>query len=262
MSDTPTPSGQPVELASQGRYYKSGRSRAVLKRIKGEYEAMLSDASAQNFPTILDQVLRDLVTEHPAESWEKLLIGDKYHLMFHLRMVSYRDGHLYGSTVTCPNCSHPNAITIDLKEDVQVRTPPEGAKEPFEIQLPTCGRIVKMRLLRVFDEIEMIKFVRRERHRGKLRGDPAYFYTIARGILSIDDDELDLDAAVQWVKEADGDDTLEIRNVLDEYDVGPELELEFTCKSCSNFWYQRMPLDADFFRPGVARRRRNPRAKI
>lgn len=262
MSDTPTPSGQPVELASQGRYYKSGSSRAVLRRIKGEYEAMLSDASAQNFPTILDQVLQDLITENPAESWGHLLIGDKYHLMFHLRMISYRDGKKYGCTVTCPNCAHPNAIDIDLENDVEIRTPPEDAVEPFEVHLPQCDRVAKMRLLRVFDEEEMIKFVRRERRRKKLRGDPAYFYTIAKGLLQIDDEVLELEEAVQWVKEADGDDTLAIRDALQDYDVGPELELDFVCEECSNYWYQRLPLDADFFRPGHARRRRNTRAKI
>jgi hypothetical protein len=262
MSDTSTPSGQPVELASQGRYYKSGSSRALLNTIRGEYEAMISDASAQNFPTVLDQVLRDLTSEVPAESFDKLLIGDKYHLLFHLRMISYPNGNEYGFNVTCPNCSHPSQIIVNLQEDVKIQHPPKDAEEPFEVSLPVSNRVAKMRLLRVFDEQEMIKFIRKARTERKLRGDPAYYFTIAKGLLFLDDEEMELDAAIEFVKQASGADTQAIRDALDDMDVGPQLDMDFTCESCHHFWFQRMPLDADFFRPGVAGRRRRSRPAI
>jgi hypothetical protein len=262
MSDTPTPSGQPVELASQGRYYESGRSRAVLQTIRGEYEAMIADASPQTFPQILDQVLRDLTTEIPATSFDKLLIGDKYHLLFHLRTISYPNGNEYGFTVTCPNCSLPNDITLDLTKDVTVQSPPEDAVEPFEVELPACGRTAKIRLLRVFDEQEMIKFVRKARRRKDFRGDPAYYFTIAKGLLALDEEEMDFDHTAEFIRQAAGADTHALREAIDDNDVGPVLDMEFTCEECHNYWWQRMPLDADFFRPGMANRRRRSRPAI
>jgi hypothetical protein len=262
MSDTPTPSGQPVELASQGRYYKSGSSRAVLQHIRGEYEAMIADASPQNFPLVLDQVLRDLATDVPAESFDKLLIGDKYHLLFHLRVISYKGGSQYGFTVTCPNCDLPNDVSLDLMEDVTIQAPPEDAVEPFEVELPISGRVAKIRLLRVFDEEDMIKFVRKARREKKVRGDPAYYFTMARGLLSLDDEEMDFETASEFIRQAAGADTQEMRDAIDDNDVGPVLDMDFTCEGCRHYWYQRMPLDADFFRPGVARRRRRSRPAI
>lgn len=257
MSESPTTSGHPVELASKGLYYKSGSAQAVLRHIEGEQEAMLVDASAQTFPSVLDQVLRDLTSEVPVEGndFGKLLIGDKYHLMFHLRRISYGD-RSYGFHVTCPNCSHPMNMDVNLEKDVSVKHPPEGAEEPFEVQLPVSQRVAKMRLLRVADEQEMIAFVRKQRRKKTVKGDPAYYFTMVRGLLSLDDEEMDLDRAVQWAAKAAGGDTLAIRDAVDEHDVGPELEMEFTCEECKHFWYGRMPLDADFFRPGVAKRRR------
>lgn len=256
MSESPATSGHPVELASGGRYYQSGSARAVINHIRGEYEAMLADATAQNFPNIMDQILRDLVTELPVEQFDKLLIGDKYHLMFVLRMISYPQAqNKYTFTTTCPNCKSPNRVTIDLATDVEYKAPPEDAEEPFDVHLPLCGRTAKMRLLRVFDEVEMIKFIRRERQRKDLRGDPAYYFTMAQGMLQLDDDSIDFEEALAWAKAAAGADTLALRNAIDAHDVGPELRMEMSCDFCHNWFDQLMPLDADFFRPGAARRR-------
>lgn len=257
MSESPTSSGHPVELASKGQYYKSGSARAVLRHLLGEHEAMLADASAQNFHSILDQVLRDLTSEVPVEGndFDKLLIGDKYHLMFLLRGVSYGP-RPYGFVMTCPSCDHPMQVELDLEKDVTIKHPPAGAVEPFKVELPVSERVAHMRLLRVADEKEMVKFVRDQRRKKTVRGDPSYYYTMVKGLLSLDDQEMDMDEAVAWAAAASTQDTLAIRDAIDAHDVGPELEMEFTCEECHHFWYARMPLDADFFRPGVARRRR------
>lgn len=258
MSESPTPSGHPVELASKGRYYKSGGSRVLLSHIRGEYEAMLADANAQTFPSIMDQILRDLTSELPVESFDQLLIGDKYHLMFHLRMISYPQAeNRYEFSLTCPQCKSPNSMMVDLAKDVEYKKPPEDAKEPFEVHLPMCDRMAKVRLMRVFDEVEMIKFVRKHRQKKDLKGDPAYHFAIAQGLLSLDDEEMDFEKSLAWVKNAAGADTLALRDTIDEHDVGPELEMEFSCSHCQNWFYTRIPLDADFFRPGASRRRRN-----
>ena len=260
MSNSPT--GTPVELASKGVYYKSGRSQVNLDVIRGEYEAMLADATSQTFPRIATQVLTDLSSDLPVDSFEKLLIGDKYHLLFELRIRSYPDGSDYCFDVTCPSCSAPNRMTVDLKKDVVIKAVPADAIEPFLVDLPTAGVAVKLRLMRVEDEIDMHKWVRRERQKKTLRGDPAYYYAIARGILEIDDKEVTFDEAVSFVKTAAGADTLVLRDALDDHDVGPELDMEFTCDSCNHYWWQRLPMGADFFRPGLAKRRRASRAEI
>jgi hypothetical protein len=264
MSNPSALSGVPVELASKGRYYQSGSSRAVLSPITGQHEALLADANSQTFPAVISQVLKDLVSELPCSDFGKLLIGDKYHLLFHLRMISYTSGKKYSCTVTCPSCSTPNYVDFNLEKDVHIKGPPENATEPFEVVLPASERVAKVRLLRVDDEGEMVKFIRRFRREG-LRGDPAYLYSVARGLISIEDQVFgpdDIDEAVSWVRSAQGMDTQALRDAIDAYDVGPELDMEFTCESCSHYWYQRLPLDADFFRPGKAEQRRTRRSKV
>ena len=267
MSDTPQASGSKgrvVELASLGRYYQSGSSQAVINHLTGEHEAMFADATGETFPTVMDRVLRETVIQVPVveNDFDKLLIGDKYHLMFAVRNISYPSGGEYGFTLTCPKCSSRNNITLDLEKDIIMRNPPEGAKEPFMVDLPVSGHTVGMRLLRVMDEVEMIKFVRKARQRQDLRGDPAYLYAMSKGMLTMDGEPIEFEQSFEFVRHAASADTLAIRDAMDEYDIGPELELDFTCERCGHYWFQRMPLDADFFRPGVAKRRRASRSKI
>jgi len=110
--------------------------------------------------------------------------------------------------------------------------------------------------------MEMIKFVRRARNRNDFRGDPAYIYSMCRGMLTIDGVEVDLDQAFEFVRALPGADTLVLRDAIDDHDVGPELEIDFTCEKCGHYWFNKLPMDADFFRPGVAKRRRASRSTL
>lgn len=257
MSDSSAENGYPLELPSGGRYYKSGSSRVVLTHIKGEQEALLADANPQTFPEVADQVLQQLSSDLPVDDWGDLLIGDKYALMFRLRQISY-PGKAYSFDVTCPRCDFPNAIDIDIKTDVDMREGnPQATEEPFEVDLPVSGRMAKIRLMRVSDEREMTRFVRQERRKNPKKGDPGYLFSIARGLVMLDDEPIELDAAIEFVREAAGMDNMALKDCLDDHDVGPELDLDFTCQQCKSYWHQLMPLGADFFRPGAAKRRRS-----
>lgn len=255
MSDSPAANGYPLELPSGGRYYKSGSSRAVLTHIRGEQEALLADANPQTFPEVADQILQQLSSDLPVDDWGDLLIGDKYALMFHLREISY-PGKPYSFDLTCPHCAFPNAVNLDIKKDVEMR---EGkpAAEPFEVDLPLTSHVARIRLMRVSDEREMTSFVRKERRENPGKGDPGYLYSMAKGIVTMDDQPMELDAAIQFVREASGMDNSALKDCLDDHDVGPELDLQFTCQQCKSYWHQLMPLGADFFRPGATKRRRS-----
>lgn len=251
-----------IELASQGKYYKSGSGQAEVVPLDGDHESMFAEADAQTFPQILDKVLRECTVKLPVEDFSKLLIGDKSHLMFHLRMVSYRKyGNIYKFQVTCPACKGVSPLSVDLLKDVVIQHPPENAVEPFDVFLPYCGKTVQMRLMRVQDEAEMVRFVRDEKakkkakHPNALPGDPAYIYAMAAGIVSIDGEPMDIGMAIQFVRKCKGEDTLALRDALDKYDVGPEFQRGVTCPDCGNHWYMRLPLDVDFFRPGSTDRR-------
>lgn len=264
MSSTQHPSGVPVKLSSQGRYYESGGSEVVLAPIRGEHEAMLADANPQSFHSISTQVLKDLTSELPVKDFKQLLIGDKYELLIKLRQISYPEdvANSYGFRLTCPSCKAPNDVELDLRKSIHYKNPPVDAKEPIAVPLPDCGKTAFIRLLRVMDEEEMAAYIRKERSRGKLRGDPAFYFAIAKGLLGLDDTEFDFDEAVEFVKGAGGSDTLALRDALEEFDPGPELEMDFTCTSCYHSWFQSMPLSGDFFRPGLAHRRANRTRKI
>ncbi len=269
------PASPQFVLASQGRYYKSGSGQATVRPVTGEHEAMLADADPKTFPEVLDAVIRECVVEIPVPDFDQLLVGDKYHMMFQIRAISYRKyGDDYKFTVTCPRCKEPNRVTKHLSEDVHIKHPPEDATEPFPVELPVCGRTARMRLLRVMDEIAMIKFVRREKAKARAaresrsnsrtrpvgisatRGDPAYLYAMAAGIDSLDGDLIDVDEAFHFVRKCAGDDTLAMRDALDDMDVGMELVQEYVCEECGEYWWGKLPIDADFFRPGSADRRR------
>lgn len=255
-----------IELASQGKYYKSGSGQAELQPMDGEHESMIANSDAQTFPKILDTILKECTISKPVEDFNDLLIGDKYHLLFHLRMLSYRNyGNIHKFNVTCPNCKAKNVKEVDLS-NVIIKHPAVDACEPFKVYLPYCQRTAIMRLLRVKDEAKMIEFVRREKAKQQakapsaLRGDPAYIYAMAAGMLGLSSDSgaeepIELDSAIQFIRKAKGDDTLELRNALDDHDVGPVLECEITCDACSNYWVNTLPLDGDFFRPGSTNRR-------
>lgn len=254
MSESPATNGYPVDLPSGGRYYESGKSRAVLTHIRGEQEALLADANPQTFPEVTDQILQQVTDELPVDDWGDMLIGDKYALLFQLRQISY-PGKPYSFDVTCPRCSFHNAVDFDIKRDVDMREG-KNVPEPFVVDLPVSGTAVTLRLMRVNDEREMTRFVRKERRENPGQGDPGYLYSIARGIQAVDGEPVEFDVALKFVKEAAAMDNAELKDCLDDHDVGPELEVEFSCQSCKGYWHQMMPLGADFFRPGSAKRRR------
>lgn len=269
MGESSSIGGFPVDLPSGGRFYSSESARAVLQMIRGEQEALIADANPQTFPAILDQVLQTLAAEKPVDDWSELLIGDKYALMFYARQVSY--GNNYAFHLTCPNCKGVNHIQVDIREAVQMRegvTLTEDQKasgevsEPFNVSLPHSGKQIQFRLLRVADERKMVRFVRDYRKNFPGKGDPTYLFTLAQGLVSVDGQPTDFTTALSFVQNAVSLDTVAMRDALDENDVGPELELDFTCQLCQFYFYQMLPLDVDFFRPGSARRRSSTGTKV
>ena len=130
----------------------------------------------------------------------------------------------------------------------------ENDTEPFEVNLPASGKKVALKLLRVADEREILRYAKRSSF-GVEDGDPGYIYRIARHIVSIDGEELPIDQVLNFCEELIGKDSTAIQIELEKHDCGLDLTMHHSCNMCGSEFDEVLPLTAEFFRPGIHSRR-------
>lgn len=179
-----------------------------------------------------------------------LTVADRFYLLIGIRILSF--GGTYKFRHKCGDCKAKFWHELELGE-LDYKDFDEGADvvEPFQIALPHCGALVDFRLLRGKDEIAVDKYADRELKRGPTHGkNPAYTYQLARHIVRINGDDVDILAAKRFVEAplVSGD-SLALSNAVQKADCGYNLDLEFDCPKCDEMILTPMPWSAEFFRP-------------
>jgi len=182
--------------------------------------------------------------------FDELLVSDKQWLLFALRGFSY--GEEYKFTLKCGSCSTQNPMTIHLPGDIRVALMDESDVEPYTAVLPVCGAKVSLRLLRVSDEEAIMNSVRATPTSVmETEGDPTYMQRLARHITAIDGEEIDLTEALQLSESLVGADSAAIWAELARHDCPPDVEIEMVCRVCGAEWKDNIPVNEEFFRPGI-----------
>lgn len=244
---------QSTQLPSRGMLYE-GRlpdGQISMRPMKTVDEKLFAGNSAsQN--DVLDTLLkRCFVTEFP---YEDLLISDKLYMLVFLRGITY--GWDYGFDLTCgnPTCKAKYRHQIKIPDDFEITMLDESDVEPYVVDLPISKRKVELRQLRVKDEIEVQRFVKRSLVQAAPRddGDPAYIPRLAKQIVSVDGRPTPWLDAMRLCEGLHSRDSLEIRNTLDTHESGIDIMIRTVCPVCATESEEVTPLSREFFRPGFS----------
>jgi len=236
------------ELPSRGFFYgdKLPDGRVEMSPMRTSDEKLLAGGVSDRAKLIDTLLKRCIITEFP---YNEYMIGDKYYMLMFLRSITY--GEFYEFKMTCSKCSGKFTHGMNVPDDFEIRVSTEDDTEEFDVKLPVSNKTVTLRLLRVNDENELAKHVRREGMRSgvKAEGDPAYTQRIARSIVAIDGQQRKPMEVLSFVEDLYGQDSLKIRNELEERDPGVDMLLNVDCPHCGNTIEEMLPFTTEFFRP-------------
>ena len=256
-----------VKLPSLGRAYQGQIPEGIMKvyALRTVDEKLLTGANkALDFENIVDTLLRRCTNLPEKMRPGTLYTGDRVFLLMMLRCVSY--GANYTFKLTCPDCRASWSHTIDLTRDLEIREAAPDHQDPFTLDLPHSGDVIKLRLFRGDDEKAVFKFVDQSSKKVDLKqvGDPGYLYRMILhvvGVESVMDPEKSFDAdtmtepgqlfqAAQYYMESlTALDSVAIRDAIEDRTPGIILRLEPECPKCSLNFETAMPMEASFFRP-------------
>jgi hypothetical protein len=250
-----------VELPSHGKLYgdKCPDGIVELYPMTGREETLVAGMTAANITEVFDLILKRCIKPNAVPentlAPEEMLSSDKFYLMLVLRSNSY--GSHYEFNVKCPECGARVEHACEIPDDFELKKAPENFMEPFTVELPRSGATVEFRLLRGKDDLDIIRYARREanKSRGLESGDPTFIYRLAKHIVTINGKTHDFGTVLHFVEDLIGEDTSMLRDAIDEATPGiiTVIDLECTAPRCGNLFRADMPFAAGFFRSNKRR---------
>lgn len=250
QADAPLPPHtQQGILPSRGLRYDGAHEggQFYMRMMTTEDEELLAGANKQtNANMLIDELLRRCWIR-PEIPYGKLLLADKFYMLFFLRAISLQEE--YGFKVTCPECGFRWEHQLRVPDDLEKRELEPTDPDPFFTELPVSGAKVGLRLLRVEDEERIRKVADRAYARTAKRGDPSYTLRLAAHIVSINNEEVDPATARAFIKTLVSKDSVKLRNAIDSNDIGINLRVTTECPRCGEEAADTVKFNESFFRP-------------
>lgn len=254
--------GSETILPSNGLLYdgKVPDGRVQILPMTTREEKMIASSGSGAAATAVDTLITRCVRGLNGVAADDLVVGDRLHLIMAIRAVSLGDD--YEFSIRCESCNAKFKSTVKIPDDLTTLYLKKGFEEPFKVELPVSGALLKLRLLRGKDEKDIAKYSERASKNASRAEDQSYTYRIVKQIASMnltpDDSETEIinDTPEATRKLMDIYDTLqvkdsvELRNVFSENDCGVDTNLEHNCPKCNAYFDASMPMQIEFFRPG------------
>ena len=182
----------------------------------------------------------------------QLIVGDLYVIIACARALTY--GENYRFKEICPNCSHPEIISIKVPERLPVKDWSEFATaedllKSMTILLPDTKDNIQLRCPTIAQEIEADDFQRKAKAAGKTDMESRTVISVANKIETVNGGAPDnLAEAVGYIRGLRGPDKVELEAKVEEIQPGISLAWTLLCDSCSHQWDVKIPLSGDFFR--------------
>lgn len=241
----------PLQLPSLGRYYEGKMPDGMVEITPwttAQEEMIVHHAASKSEDTLIDKLLSQNV-RYPAKfSYDELLLTDQHYLLMKLRSMSitchYTVDHL------CPNCGKEHEVSYDI-DKLEVITPDENVEwnEPFEVELPMCGEVVKIRHLRIRDQKAIRNNKKRKEEAAALQDDTLLF-TLARKVVEMDGIQnppiKEVIGALRGLIKIDYD---VLSTHAEAFETGIDESVVATCPRCKAEDKWALPLQTGFFRP-------------
>ncbi len=182
----------------------------------------------------------------------QLIAGDLYVIIACARALTY--GEDYRFREICPNCSHPEIISIKVPDALPVKNWSEYAtledlEKDMALILPVIKDNVMLRWPTIQQEIEADDFKRKAKAAGKEEFDSATVVGVANRIATVNGGSPDsLAEAVSYIRNLRGQDKVALEQKIEDLSPGITLAWTLACDSCNHQWDAKIPLSSDFFR--------------
>jgi len=243
-----------VDLPSLGKCYPEGHPLHGKECIEIRYmtakdEDILTSRTLLKKGIALDRLISNLLVDRSIDA-KGLLIGDRNAIIISARSSAY--GHLYETSVTCPNCNAAQEHSFDLTEpkvyhgddwkDFDIEETERGT---FKVTLPYSKLQVELRLLLGADEVDILKKMSKNK-----TGQQETLITGQMRSFIVSVNEYDDPKVIDhFVKNVIAQEARLLRNIMKA--VTPDLRIsdDFECASCSHEQELEVPFGADFFWP-------------
>ena len=184
---------------------------------------------------------------------ETIIPGDLYVIIAVARALTY--GENYRFKPSCPECGHPEVITIKVPDELPIKDWSRYAAEAelvrdLTITLPGVkDNVVLSPPPSVKEELSLEQFKRKSRAAGGGSDVDGRVYAIASRIASVNGGVPDaLPEAIAYVRRLRGPDMLAIGDAIEASDCGIDLSWTILCDKCQHSYETAIPLNLDFFR--------------
>jgi len=221
----------PISLPSNCRQYSVNPEEILVRPYIGRDEVYLSEVSPVNPDYKYINVLRDAVKGiDPGE----LTTGDRQYIMIWEYIQSY-GGFIRESTI-CSHCLSEVSFQVDLRE-LDVISIPDDTVFPYDVTLPVSGKLVKLRLLTVNDEIAACNF--------ESNGKSGLIFRCARTMV----DDSSILERIEFLGDLQAADLATIRAFHEKFNHGPDMRVKFKCQECGEEDQINVPFRLDIIFP-------------
>lgn len=242
-----------VALPSRGYFYSDPSikdGKVEITPLTARDMKLVAGITGDNVDDVVDTLLKRCVVTNIDP--QELLTVDRYFLLIMLRANSFGSG--VNISVACPNtkCKKVSSLVLDLIKDYDVVSVKEGAKEPFQFELPVSKLVVTYRLPRGKDvkliesTIDTIKANTKE----DTVGDMTLTAAVAMLINTINGVPVPEESRVEAVDSFPASDFLALKRDMDANTPSLTSSTTKKCTHCGNSIEVGSPLQsAEFFYP-------------
>jgi len=221
----------PISLPSNCRQYLVNPGEILVRPYIGRDEVYLSEVSPANPDYKYINILKDAVKGiDPGE----LTLGDRQYIMIWEYIQSY--GGFIRESAICSHCLSEVSFKVDLRE-LDVISIPDDMTFPHDVTLPVSGKVVKLRLLTVNDEIAACNFESSEKN--------GLIFRCARTMV----DDTNILERIEFLSNLQAMDLAKIRAFHEKFDHGPDMRVKFKCQECGEEDQTSIPFRLDIIFP-------------
>lgn len=237
-----------VTLPSKGILYKEEGipSTITLRGMTTRDEKVMYASQGAD---VFKKILRNCIISPEKIDINQLISADEMFLILQLRMATF--GDKYNVNVTCPHCGHKDTMEINLS-DFETYYLPDDFVEPIDIELPSSGDVLSIRLLRNKDSEFVEKYAKRfsKQFRQNYR-EVLYTCRMAKYVTKINGEVVDFVDAKAYIEDMPSLDSAKFWTVVNSIMVGVDTTVYTTCASCGEDFDFGMPISGEFFRPTI-----------
>jgi len=241
-----------VPLPSRGVIYSPesalyGKQTLEIRAMTARDEDILMSKAYIKNGTVIQELIKSCLIDKTIDVNE-MIAGDRNALMIALRITGY--GADYAVECDCPKCNksseqHFNLSELGIKR-LAIDPIAEGSNQ-FEIQLPVCKKLVRVKFSNGYDEKEMSTIQERKKKIG-IQQDSTITDKLQNAIVSVqgisDKNKISL-----FVKDMPARDSLALRKFLDNNEPGIDMSVNMKCQHCFEESEIKLPIGLSFFWP-------------